>query len=95
MTQSILSIEKLSISIGGSRILREVSLDLPSNHVFCLMGRNGVGTAVPRWDRLCSPGPRNLPAFNGGGKSLYWRSGQKEEEDQSGVGPRLRIVPNY
>jgi urea transport system ATP-binding protein len=43
MTQSILSIEKLSISIGGSRILREVSLDLPSNHVFCLMGRNGVG----------------------------------------------------
>ena len=43
MTQSILSIEKLSISIGGSRILREVSLDLPPNHVFCLMGRNGVG----------------------------------------------------
>ncbi len=43
MTQSILSIEKLSISIGGSRILREVSLDLPSHHVFCLMGRNGVG----------------------------------------------------
>jgi urea transport system ATP-binding protein len=43
MTQSILSIEKLSISIGGSRILREVSLDLPSRHVFCLMGRNGVG----------------------------------------------------
>src|ERR1700745_17726 len=43
MTQSILSIEKLSISIGGSRILREVNLDLPPNHVFCLMGRNGVG----------------------------------------------------
>jgi urea transport system ATP-binding protein len=43
MTQSILSIEKVSISIGGSRILREVSLDLPPNHVFCLMGRNGVG----------------------------------------------------
>ncbi len=43
MTQSILSINKLSISIGGSRILREVSLDLCANHVFCLMGRNGVG----------------------------------------------------
>jgi urea transport system ATP-binding protein len=43
MTQPILSIEKLSISIGGSRILREVSLDLAPNHVFCLMGRNGVG----------------------------------------------------
>jgi urea transport system ATP-binding protein len=43
MTQSILSIEKLSISIGGSRILRDVSLELGANGVFCLMGRNGVG----------------------------------------------------
>ena len=43
MTQSILSIDKLSISIGGSRILRDVSLELVANHVFCVMGRNGVG----------------------------------------------------
>ena len=43
MTQSILSIDKLSISIGGSRILRDVSLDLSAHRVFCLMGRNGVG----------------------------------------------------
>ena len=43
MTQPILSLDKLSISIGGSRILRDVSLDLCANHVFCLMGRNGVG----------------------------------------------------
>jgi urea transport system ATP-binding protein len=43
MTQSILSIDKLSISIGGSRILRDVSLELCAGHVFCLMGRNGVG----------------------------------------------------
>lgn len=43
MTQSILSIDKLSISIGGSRILREVSLNLSEHRVFCLMGRNGVG----------------------------------------------------
>ncbi|HZC35815.1 MAG TPA: urea ABC transporter ATP-binding subunit UrtE [Chthoniobacterales bacterium] len=43
MTQSILSIDKLSVAIGGSRILRDVSLELCANHVFCLMGRNGVG----------------------------------------------------
>jgi urea transport system ATP-binding protein len=43
MTQSILSIDKLSISIGGSRILRDVSLELGDNQVFCVMGRNGVG----------------------------------------------------
>ena len=43
MTQSILSIDKLSFSIGGSRILRDVSVELGVNHVFCVMGRNGVG----------------------------------------------------
>jgi urea transport system ATP-binding protein len=39
----MLSIDNLNISIGGSRILRDVSLNLRANHVFCLMGRNGVG----------------------------------------------------
>jgi urea transport system ATP-binding protein len=39
----MLSIDKVSISLGGSRILRDVSLDVGANHVFCLMGRNGVG----------------------------------------------------
>jgi urea transport system ATP-binding protein len=43
MTQSTLSIDKVNISLGGSRILRDVSLDVGANHVFCLMGRNGVG----------------------------------------------------
>jgi urea transport system ATP-binding protein len=39
----MLSIENVSVSLGGSRILRDVSLDVSANHVFCLMGRNGVG----------------------------------------------------
>jgi urea transport system ATP-binding protein len=39
----MLAIENLCVSIGGSRILRDVSLELPDNKVFCLMGRNGVG----------------------------------------------------
>jgi urea transport system ATP-binding protein len=39
----MLTIENLTISIGGSRILRDVSLELQKNKVFCLMGRNGVG----------------------------------------------------
>ena len=43
MTPPILSIDKVSISLGGSRILRDVSLEVSANHVFCLMGRNGVG----------------------------------------------------
>ena len=39
----MLAIESLCVSIGGSRIIRDVTLELPDNKVFCLMGRNGVG----------------------------------------------------
>jgi urea transport system ATP-binding protein len=39
----MLAIENLCVSIGGSRILRDVTLELPDSKVFCLMGRNGVG----------------------------------------------------
>lgn len=39
----MLSITTLNVSIGGSRILRDVSLEVAPNQVTCLMGRNGVG----------------------------------------------------
>lgn len=39
----MLSIQNLCVSLDGSRILREVSIEVPPNQVFCLMGRNGVG----------------------------------------------------
>jgi urea transport system ATP-binding protein len=39
----MLSIRSLEAAIGGSRILRGISLDVPRQKVFCLMGRNGVG----------------------------------------------------
>ena len=39
----MLKIENLNVSIGGSRILRGVDLEVPDNAVTCLMGRNGVG----------------------------------------------------
>jgi urea transport system ATP-binding protein len=39
----MLQVRDLNVTIGGSRILRGVSLDVPANRVVCLMGRNGVG----------------------------------------------------
>ena len=39
----MLEITGLNVSIGGSRILREVTFGVPANQVVCLMGRNGVG----------------------------------------------------
>jgi len=39
----MLQIKNLEASIGGSRILRGVNLDVPPKSVVCLMGRNGVG----------------------------------------------------
>jgi urea transport system ATP-binding protein len=39
----MLHVSNLEVSIGGSRILRGVNFAVPTNKVFCLMGRNGVG----------------------------------------------------
>ncbi len=39
----MLTVSKLELSIGGSRILRGVEFEVPDHQVFCLMGRNGVG----------------------------------------------------
>jgi urea transport system ATP-binding protein len=39
----MLTLSKIEASIGGSRILRGVDLDVPAKSVVCLMGRNGVG----------------------------------------------------
>ena len=36
-------IDHLNVSYGESRILNDVSLEIPSGQVVCLMGRNGVG----------------------------------------------------
>ncbi len=38
-----LAVRDLTVSIGGSRILRGVGLEIRPKTVFCLMGRNGVG----------------------------------------------------
>src|SRR5215217_2339128 len=39
----MLKLSNLEVSIGGSRILRGVDLEVPAKSVLCLMGRNGVG----------------------------------------------------
>ncbi|HEU5071945.1 MAG TPA: ABC transporter ATP-binding protein [Verrucomicrobiae bacterium] len=39
----MLTLVNISVSYDGSRILRDVSLDVQPGEVVCLMGRNGVG----------------------------------------------------
>ena len=39
----MLTVQNLSVAYGGSRVVREVSLEVPARRVVCLMGRNGVG----------------------------------------------------
>ena len=41
-----LSVTGLHLAIGGSPILRGVSLTIRPRSVFCLMGRNGVGKST-------------------------------------------------
>lgn len=42
-TRTTLGVNNVEASIGGSRILRGVSLEINPGEVVCLMGRNGVG----------------------------------------------------
>jgi urea transport system ATP-binding protein len=39
----MLSIEHISVAYGESQVITDVSLDVPTNQVVCLLGRNGVG----------------------------------------------------
>lgn len=39
----LLSVQNIRAGYGESRILRDVSLDIPSDDAVCLIGRNGVG----------------------------------------------------
>jgi urea transport system ATP-binding protein len=46
LAQESLKISNLRVSIGGSAILRGVTLTVRPKTVFCLMGRNGVGKST-------------------------------------------------
>src|ERR1700680_1108545 len=39
----MLAIQNLSVAYGETTIVRNVSMQIPSGEVVCLMGRNGVG----------------------------------------------------
>ncbi|MEE3259743.1 MAG: urea ABC transporter ATP-binding subunit UrtE [Candidatus Latescibacterota bacterium] len=39
----MLAVEDLDVHYGGSRILRDISLNIPSGSIAAVMGRNGVG----------------------------------------------------
>jgi urea transport system ATP-binding protein len=41
--EAILTVEDLDVHYGGSRILRDVSLSIPTGSIAAVMGRNGVG----------------------------------------------------
>lgn len=41
--ETVLAVENLEVHYGGSRILRDISLQVPSGSIVAVMGRNGVG----------------------------------------------------
>jgi urea transport system ATP-binding protein len=90
----MLSVQNLSVSYDGSRILRSVSLNVPERALVCLMGRNGVGktTTLKAITGLVRSDEGTIAL---GGKNLS--SEKPEQRARSGLGyvPQGRdIFPN-
>ena len=90
----MLSVQNLSVSYDGSRILRSVSLNVPDRALVCLMGRNGVGktTTLKAITGLVRSDEGTITL---GGKNLS--SEKAEQRARSGLGyvPQGRdIFPN-
>ena len=90
----MLSVQNLSVSYDGSRILRSVSLNVPERALVCLMGRNGVGktTTLKAITGLVRSDEGTITL---GGKNLS--SEKAEQRARSGLGyvPQGRdIFPN-
>ena len=90
----MLSVQNLSVSYDGSRILRSVNLNVPEHALVCLMGRNGVGktTTLKAITGLVRSDEGTITL---GGKNLS--SEKPEQRARSGLGyvPQGRdIFPN-
>ena len=79
----MLTIKNLEVSIGGSRILRGVNLEVPNGGVTCLMGRNGVGktTTLKSIVGLLKPGAGSITLH---GEELLGRN--PETRSRMGIG---------
>jgi urea transport system ATP-binding protein len=96
----MLEIKGLNVSIGGSRILREVTFDVPDNQVLCLMGRNGVGKTTTLRSIMGLRKPNSGSIEMNGKNITRWNS---ENRVRAGIGyvpqgreifPKLTVLEN-
>src|SRR5450755_2942768 len=96
----MLKLENVSVSIGGSRILRGVNLEVPRNAVTCLMGRNGVGktTTLKSIVGLLKPGVGAVTLdgenFNGLNPETRSRKGLGYVPQGREIFPQLTVEEN-
>ena len=79
----MLEVKNLSVSIGGTRILREVTFTVPANQVVCLMGRNGVGKTTTLKSIMGLRKPDSGSLVLNGEEIAAWRS---EKRVRAGIG---------
>jgi urea transport system ATP-binding protein len=87
----MLTIKNLEVSIGGSRILRGVNLEVPNGGVTCLMGRNGVGktTTLKSIVGLLRPGAGSITLHN---EELIGRNPETRSRKGIGYVPQGREI---
>jgi urea transport system ATP-binding protein len=96
----MLEVKNLNVSIGGSRILRNVTFTVPANEVVCLMGRNGVGKTTTLKSIMGLRKPDSGSLLLKGEEITGWRT---ERRVRAGMGyvpqgreifPKLTVLEN-
>lgn len=87
----MLLVESLSVAYGQSRVLSEVTLDVPDGQVVCLMGRNGVGKTTLLKSIMGLLRPRGGKVSFMDSNMTTWAPHKKERLPVSGTSRRVGI----
>ncbi|MCS6826191.1 MAG: urea ABC transporter ATP-binding subunit UrtE [Caldilinea sp.] len=96
----MLELHQVSVNYGGSSILRDVHLKVPSGQVICLMGRNGVGKTTLMKSIMGVLKPYSGDIYFEGQRITHWQASQRARSgfgyvpQGRGIFPHLTVYEN-
>jgi ABC-type branched-subunit amino acid transport system ATPase component len=90
----LLRLEKINTFYGASHILHDVSLEVRTDEIACLLGRNGVGTTTTLRTIMGAPPPRSGRVTIDAIEAQGWRPHQIARLGLTIVPEGARVFPN-